>query len=331
MRRIFLLLAVIFLESAVIPRAATYRCINTWGFFGHKRINRLAVFTLPPEMLPFYKYYIEYLTESAVNPDKRRYAVKTEAPRHYIDIDCYSQYGNPFEVIPRKWEDAVAKFGEEVLVENGIIPWHLDVVIKRLTYAFKTKNTEEILRFSADLGHYVGDAHVPLHTTKNYNGQLTGQKGIHGFWESRVPELFLDEEYNLFVGKAFYIESPLDYAWETIRASHDAVDSVLKFEKELTKQFGTDKKFSFEQRGRVTVKVYSKEFSQAYQQLLNNMQERRIRLSIISTGSFWFTAWVNAGKPNLNELFGKVSVENLTEEEQLKEVLPIEGKVREHE
>ncbi len=81
-----------------------------WGFFGHKRINRIAIFTLPPQMFGFYKDHIEYLTEHAVDPDKRRYAMEGEAQCHYIDIDHYSKNGdNPFEIVPRRWTDAVAK------------------------------------------------------------------------------------------------------------------------------------------------------------------------------------------------------------------------------
>jgi hypothetical protein len=60
-----------------------------WGFFAHKKINRLAVFTLPATMAGFYKKNLEYITEAAVNPDRRRYAIPEEAPRHYIDLDDY--------------------------------------------------------------------------------------------------------------------------------------------------------------------------------------------------------------------------------------------------
>ncbi|MFN3916717.1 MAG: zinc dependent phospholipase C family protein [Flavobacteriales bacterium] len=334
MKNILLILVGVFFFSFASEKVEyNHVCSNTWGFFGHKRINRIAVFTLPTEMFTFYKHHIEFLTENAVNPDKRRYAVEGEAERHYIDIDRYNKYGDPFEVVPRKWKDAVEKFGDSTLKANGTIPWHLEVMMNRLTKAFIDKDAERILRLSADLGHYVGDAHVPLHTTENYNGQLTGQKGIHGFWESRIPELFMDDDYDLFVGKAFYVDSPLDYAWNVVKESHNAVDSVLKFEKQLTIEYGEDKKFSYEQRGRVTMKVYSAEFSKAYERMLNNMQEKRMRASILTTGSFWYTAWVNAGKPNLNELLGKEDKDKLKQQTQEYDQFFNEGKGkgREHE
>ena len=278
-----------------------------WGFWAHKRINRIAVFTLPNEMLYFYKYHIEYLTESAVNPDKRRYATKDEAPRHYIDIDHYGVY--PFDNMPRKWNDAVEAFTEDTLLAYGIVPWHIQTMLYRLKEAFKRRDGGSILRLSADMGHYVADAHVPLHTTKNYNGQLTNQKGIHGFWESRIPEL-LGEEYDYFVGKAVYIDNPLEETWDIVLKSHALVDSVLSLEKKLRASYPQDQVYSFEKRGNSTVRVYSEGFSIAYNNAMGAMVESRMRESIIAVGSFLFTAWVNAGQPDMRSLIN----ENLNEE-----------------
>ena len=174
-------------------------------------------------------------------------------------------------------------------------------MLYKLTNAFKEKNLSRILKYSAEIGHYISDAHVPLHATENYNGQFTNQKGIHGFWESRVPELFF-QEYDLITGKAEYINKPLETTWEFIQESYFAVDSVLSIEKEITEQWPDDRKYSFEKRGRVTMKVYSRDFSKEYSNRLNNMQERRLKASIKAVGSFWYTAWINAGQPNLNDL-----------------------------
>lgn len=272
---------------------------GAWGFWAHRQINKLAVFTLPPEMFGFYKKNIDYLSENAVNPDKRRYANPDEAPRHYIDVDHYC--GLPFDCMPKKWEDAVAKYSEDTLLAYGIVPWHIQRMTYRLADAFRDKNMDRILYLSADLGHYIADAHVPLHTTVNYNGQLTNQVGIHGFWESRIPEL-LNDDYDYFVGKAKFIENPLDQAWQIVAASHAALDSVLTFEKELSKEFPEDRKFAFEQRGGNTVRVYSEEFAKAYSAKMGDMVERRLRESVILTGSYWYTAWVMAGQPDLDPL-----------------------------
>ena len=277
-----------------------------WGFFAHKKINRLAVFTIPePELFQFYKYHIDFIGEHAVDPDKRRYAVQGEAEKHYIDIDHFIKDGeDPFLIMPKKWNEAVEKYSEDTLKKYGISPWNIQWMLQKLTNAFQEKDLERILKYSAELGHYIGDAHVPLHTTENYNGQFTNQKGIHGFWESRIPELFYNE-YDFITGKAKYIDYPLMDTWNFVEHSFRAVDSVLTFEKQLSNDWPDDKKYAFEKRGQVTMKVYSAEFSKEYSKRLNGMQERRMKASIKSIGSYWFTAWVNAGQPDLSELYVK--------------------------
>jgi hypothetical protein len=273
-----------------------------WGFYGHKRINRIAIFTLPPEMFGFYKEHLEYLTEHAVDPDKRRYAIEGEAQCHYIDLDHYYKKGeDPFQLIPKRWDEAIKKYSEDTLQAYGIVPWHINLMKYKLQKAFETRNVDLILKYSADIGHYIGDSHVPLHTTENYNGQLTGQKGIHGLWESRLVEINA-ESYDYFVGKSKYIKSTLDLAWEAVRGSHYALDSVLRIERELTKEFPSDQKYSFEQRGNLTIPVYSYEFSQEYHKRMNGMVERRMKAAIMAVGSIWYTAWVDAGQPNLGAL-----------------------------
>ncbi|WP_017732846.1 zinc dependent phospholipase C family protein [Nafulsella turpanensis] len=272
---------------------------SLWGFYAHQLINRLAVFTLPPEMLPFYKIHIQYITENAVNPDRRRYAVEGEAERHFIDVDVYGDSAH--YQMPRYWQQAVELYSEDTLRAYGIVPWHVYRMKHWLTKAFQEKDVAEILRLSADLGHYIADAHVPLHTTVNYNGQLTGQRGIHGFWESRLPEIFAGE-YDFFVGKAHYLPQPQEAIWEAVVIAHEGLDSVLTLEKRLTLSFGEDKKFSFEERNGQTVRVYSREFSEAYQELLQGQVERQMRAAIRMIGSFWYTAWVDAGQPDLATL-----------------------------
>lgn len=265
-------------------------------------------------MFGFYKEHLEYITDHAVDPDKRRYAVDGEAQRHYIDIDHYVKEGeDPFAIMPKTWKEAVEKFTEDTLQAYGIVPWHIKVMKYKLQRAFESKNIDLILKYSADIGHYIGDAHVPLHTTENYNGQLTNQKGIHGLWESRLVELNA-EDYDYFVGKAEYIDNIEEFIWDRVKESHLLVDSVLRIEKELTEEFDPDAKYSFEKRGNVTVQVYSYEFSQEYHRRMNNMVERRLRKAILAVGSIWYTAWVDAGQPDLTELQNKEPSAELMEE-----------------
>lgn len=310
---IALLGALLLSSFTKVPSTKTHNCAldaPAWGFFGHKRINELSVYTLPSEMFGFYKANIEYIIDHSVDPDKRRYGVIGEAECHYIDMDRYitPEYPNPFDNVPRRWTDAVAKFSEDTLRQHGIVPWHVYNMTQRLTNAFKAQDKQRILRISAELGHYIGDAHVPLHTTSNYNGQLTGQRGIHGFWESRLVELY-SKDYDFFVGKAQYINSPLNYIWDRVEESFACVDSVLNFEKTLTQTFGEEKKYSFESRRQANMRVYAEEYSKAYSDVLDGQVERRMKSAVYSIGSFWYTAWVDAGQPDLSKLFAAPVIE----------------------
>ena len=271
-----------------------------WGFYAHQKINYYATFLLPPQMMVLYKFNIAFISEHAVDPDKRRYAVADEGARHYIDIDHYGVY--PYTNLPHKWKEAVDRFGEDSLKEYGIVPWHIQVMLGRLTAAFKEKNFTKIMKTSSELGHYIADSHVPLHANSNHNGQYTNQRGIHGFWESRVPELLAEKNWDFFIGKAAYIANPLDFTWARVLESAKAADSVLHIEKELTKQFATDKKYAFENRNGVLIRQYSTAFTIAFDKKMEGMIERRMRQSIFAVASFWYTAWVNAGQPDLKSV-----------------------------
>ncbi|MFT5765989.1 MAG: hypothetical protein ACI8X3_003427, partial [Saprospiraceae bacterium] len=365
---------------------------DDWGFFAHRRINRMAVFTLPPEMMVFYKKHIEYITDHAVDPDKRRYATRHEAVRHYIDIDQWGEY--PFDNVPRIWTDALLKYtslnvinskGDTIQVvdnesidkdfsflkleakfirrfnlsaidsisyevyrsffitnilpqyyedewvveadslnkllgqkvnckavfaidhfsEHGILPYHLEKMQRNLTEAFLNKDAGRILRLSAEFGHYLGDAHVPLHTTSNYNGQLTNQLGIHAFWESRIPELFADNQFDFFVGKSEYMDKPRDDFWGIVLKSHSYVDSVLQIEKSLSKSFPEDQQYCYDDRMETTIRTQCKAYAAAFNKRMDGMVESRMRGAILAIGTAWYTAWVDAGQPNLRDLLSE--------------------------
>jgi len=393
-----LLLSTVFLFFGITsPDGVEHQ--EEWGFFGHRRINRMAVFTLPKEMIPFYRHHIEYLTDHAVDPDKRRYATKHEAVRHYIDIDHWGTF--PFPEVPREWTEALIRYAEIQLIgynqdtirmtankilqnkedddsvlfsvshpdlplflplseykaywkthilpqyyedewlapkgitanmlqldtvkwkkiividhfsEYGIVPYHLEKTQWKLQKAFEDKNVKSILRISAEIGHYIGDAHVPLHTTENYNGAMTNQVGIHAFWESRLPELFADETYDYFVGRADYIRKKRDYFWKTVLDSHALLDDVLAIEKQLATSFPSDQQYCFEERLNTTVRTQCEAYATAYHEAMDGMVETRMRDAIRSIGSVWFTAWVDAGQPDLTILLNNVEQDEVDEE-----------------
>lgn len=276
--------------------------VKGWGFWAHRQINRVAVFTLPEELFPFFRANLEYLTKHATDPDSRRSVDAAEAPRHYIDLERYGTY--PFDSLPRTWNEAVAKFSEDTLQAYGIVPWHVQRLYYRLIDAYKQKDKERILRLCADLGHYVADAHVPLHTTINYNGQLTNQHGIHSLLETRCPELF-QYHYDYVVGPAPLFANPLVHIWEVILQSAAAVDTVFRAERYVRSIIDESEWYAYEERNGKRNRVYSEAYAGAYHAALKGLVERRLRQSILTVGSFWYSAWVDAGQPLLHDLINE--------------------------
>lgn len=277
-----------------LPTAYAIPGNHFWGFWAHKFINRMAVYRLPPELSPFFKAHIAFISENAVNPDRRRYAVVGEAERHFIDLDAY-----PGDTLPETWPEAVNRYGEESLRKHGIAPWYLQKHLYLLTEAFREKKTDRIIRLATDLGHYVADIHVPLHTTRNYNGQLSGQDGIHAFWESRLPEKYANE-YEFWVGPVAYLPNTTETLWATVRHTHAACDSVLSFERKIYTSLPEGRRYAYEMRNQVLVKLQSAEFTDAYHKMLDGQVERQMRSAIRLIGDFWYTCWVNAGQPVLD-------------------------------
>ncbi|PLW93526.1 MAG: S1/P1 Nuclease [Marinilabiliales bacterium] len=296
MNKIFRISIFIFLMTA-LPLSSF-----SWGFYCHRLINKHAVFLLPPEMVGFYKKNIEYLIQHSVDPDKRSHAVEGEAEKHYIDIDVYGD--NPFEVVPKQWRDAVKKYGEDTLHEFGILPWNIQNMYYRLVDAFKEGDVDRILNVSANFGHYIGDCHVPLHTTQYYDGRVLYQKGIHALWETRIPEL-MAEDWDFFLGRAEYVPNALDKAWDLVEISHNEVDSVINMYDSLFLNYDQDAIFVMEERGATLKRQYSLVFCNMFEQTMDDMVNRKLRMSVYWVASFWYSAWVDAGQPDLDRLMDK--------------------------
>lgn len=268
--------------------------LSSWGFQPHKLMNQHAIFTLPAELSVFYKKHRYQIREYAINADKRVYIDPTESPRHFIDLDRIENHDS----VQIPWKQAKEKYDEKYLISRGIVPWQIEKSYRQLKKAFFEKDIDRIIKISADLGHYVADAHVPLHTSSNYNGQLTGQIGIHALWETRLPEKY-SNKYSLYVGPAVYIDDVLGFAWQAVLESHSLLDSVLKVEKDLSIKLPKVLHRSFIQRGQQIQTNYSEFYVANYHNQLNGMVMRRMKKSIHAIGSIWFTAWVDAGQPDL--------------------------------
>jgi hypothetical protein len=349
-----------------------------WGFFGHRTINRLAVFTLPDEMFPLFKTNIDFITDHAVDPDKRRYAFRLEASRHFMDMDMYKSRCFPatmtegfasygilkfyrgtdsllIHVMDSTWcsssdlatVDAGGKYyyfpkaqirhiygfnispayyNEKYVINpdsfrvfaqafqfkpdrveytdnftiHGIVPYYVAHLFDKLVTAFIVRDPEKIINIATNLGHYIADAHVPLHACSNYNGQKTDQYGIHAFWESRIPELFADEQYDYLVGKSHYIPDINSYIRNVIQRSAQLSDSVLTIERVLKRKYPADKQLCYEERSGKYIWTQCRDFAASYQDAMQGMVESRMRESISGVGSVWYSAWVKAGKPDLD-------------------------------
>jgi len=273
----------------------------SWGFYGHKKINRMAVYGVPAPLSAFYKKNIEYITQHAVDPDKLKFVDSTESVHHYINIDHYGIVG--FNNLPKYWKDAVKKYSKDTLDKYGTLPWQISLWEYKLTEAFKKKDVDAILKASAFIGHYIADAHVPLHTAANFNGQETNQQGVHALWESAIPEAF-GNTYIHINGGAVYLKDPSVKIWSILLQSHALVPTVLSVEKEVSSHFTKSQKYLIFENAGKKIK-YTPSYIAAYNKALNGMVEKQLHSAAIDLASFWYTAWVNAGQPTLPKLRAK--------------------------
>lgn len=276
----------------------------SWGPVGHEPINRAAVLALPAPVQSFFYNHIDFITQESTVPDLRKYLLNDpwEKPRHFLDLENFGNYDS----LPATLAEAKTKYGEAFLQQNGILNWYLQERMEKLTKAFKNTNKTEILFLAADLGHYIGDAHMPLHTSANYDGQLTNQTGIHAFFESQLPEMFI-ETYRFNIGQAVYIQDIPTEIRRIILATHLLVDTILLAERELNQQFPAEQVYIHDASGSILKNkfnspVHSAAYSQQYHQKLKGTIEKQLRLAMSATSNFWYTAWVNAGKPDLTTL-----------------------------
>lgn len=276
----------------------------SWGPVGHEPINRAAVFALPAPMQSFFYNHIDFITQESTVPDLRKYLLNDswEKPRHFIDMENFASYDS----LPASFAEAKKKYGEPFLLQNGILPWYLQEMMLKLTKAFKETKKMEILFLAADLGHYVGDAHMPLHTTANYDGQMTNQTGIHAFFESQLPEMYI-KTYRFNIGEAVYIQDVPKEIRRIILSTHALMDTLLTVERDLHRQFPAEQVYDLDPSGAIrktkfNAPVHATLYAQQYHQKLQGMVEKQLRLAMSATSNLWYTAWVNAGKPNLTAL-----------------------------
>jgi len=271
---------------------------SSWGFLAHKTLQQLSIYQLPDNLATFFYANQEYIVQQSIRPDLRRKDDKTEDCKHYLDMDAAIFGPNYRTDIPHDFQTAVKKYSLDSLKKQGLVPWEVNRVYGRLVHAFKNQMKDSVLFYAADLGHYVADAHVPLHTTENHDGQLTGQKGLHVLWESLVPEEEL-KSYQLYVPtKVEYIKNPQDFIFQILLESHAMLPELFQVEKDVTQEIGLDNKHEIVEKYGKKLKYYTKGFIQAYGRKLGPSIQKRMLLTSNRVASFWYSAWKDAGSPN---------------------------------
>lgn len=259
---------------------ASERPVLAWGPAGHRLVNNWAVETLPPEMRTFFEANRQFLMDHANDPDDWMKKDRYERMRHYIYLDKYGFF--PYLKLPHSFKDAVQQYGSGRIHRDGLLPWTVGDFSLRLTNAFKARDWNAVRIDAAALGHYVADAHDPLHTTQNYDGQLSGQSGLADRFEIRLIERYS----NFFIyspADAAKIDDPTEYAFQMILEANTWVDSIILADRR-----------AFE-----GLPEYNDDYFDRFYNRVGSTAMREIDGAAADTGSYWYTAWLNAGRPTL--------------------------------
>ncbi len=278
MRKVSLVvLTLLILAGLPLPASA-------WGFEAHKFVMGRVISLLPPEIRPFFERYQASIVEHSIDPDLWRTAGwLEEPPRHFLDMDAYGPY--PFAQMPRVYEDAVKRYGSDFVLKNGTLPWRAEEFYGKLVEAFTQKasySRENIRFFSSVLAHYVADAHVPFHAALNYDGQLTGQWGIHARFESELFERYRSR-LRIAPRPVAPVPEAREFMFQTLLTSFPLVQRVLDADKAAI-------------AGRDT---YDDSYFNAFFLKAGPILEERLSDSIAGTASIITAAWVEAGRPAL--------------------------------
>ncbi|HEX6739405.1 MAG TPA: alkaline phosphatase family protein, partial [Vicinamibacteria bacterium] len=276
----------VFAAAALAPPSA-----EPWGFTGHRLVNRRAAALLPPPLRALFAGNADYLAEHAIDPDLWRAAGDAaEGPNHFLDMDAFG--APPFPDIPPREADHLARHGAQA-VEKGRVPWRVQEVYRELVEAFRARQPARILDRAAVLGHYVADAHVPLHAVVNYDGQLSGQPGLHARWESDLVDRFERQlEPALRPAPPRPVGDPAAFVFGALRQSFANHPGVLESDRRCAGPVDlADTPFDDRYDNRYYSRLYEREGGRVV---------ARLDASIHAVASFWLQAWQEAGRPALD-------------------------------
>ncbi len=263
------------LASLVAPTQAA-----AWGNNAQRLIVNHAVDTLPSEARYFFEanrdYFIRHVNDPLNQLDKR----PNERNNHFIELDKYGKF--PFDALPRNYKSAVSKFGKSKIDASGLLPWEIGVYSQKLTEDLKNGKWEEAKLDAAFLANYVAEAHDPFNTTENFDGKLTGQAGVN----DRFNAILVDRYGSFFPMNphdASFINDPTDFAFDTCLTAHSLVESLLLADRAAKRNAST----------------YNDEYFDRFYNLTAASLIRQLSDASTDVGSYWLTAWINAGKPQL--------------------------------
>lgn len=279
------------LAALVVLLAASAARADAWGFTAHRLVNRRAIATLPDALRPLFQANADYVAEHSIDADLRR--LRLDDPDHFLEMDAFG--APPFDAIPRREAAHLSKHGSAAR-EKGRIPWRVGEVYRELVVAFAAREPALILERAAELGHFVGDAHVPLHAALNYDGQLSGQAGLHSRWESELVERFERQlERKLPPGAARRVADPVSLTFDVLLKSYADSLEVLASDRAAAGPYD------------FADTPVDDRYDDAYYSTLYERERERLRarlaLSIEMLGSLWLSAWEEAGRPALDTSF----------------------------
>ncbi len=253
-------------------------------------VNRLAIRAVPADLRSFYQKHEKDLVAKAMEADAAKRATGCEDVFHFIDLD---QFGDP-KNYPRSIDEGVKKHGLDAFTRSGLLPWRVKEVFDQLVDAWKAKDVTKIIHLSAWMGHYAGDAHVPLHACANYDGQLTGNDGVHARFENEMLEAYDFEKAVIpLLGEAKEVADPFEATFAVALDSLSHVEAIIKADTEATSKEPGLKPGRDGKLPRQRSEAYYKEMYEK----LHVMAEQRLAKASTWAASLWWSAWVRAGKP----------------------------------